>query len=758
MIAKLLKWRVHQMTLQMAHHLVCENGQYRSTGNDPQFILHSSQRQLPRRWVVISYKAENQALDLEPILYIDEGHGFSEQCILLLPRGNGRIETIVRLPNEVKALRLDPPTLSGLFSLKDMQIVQISKLHALWRLAKNKLRQKPITLERLQHLKNHLLSAWHEQRWSGLRAYLVNLALTQEKPSSANYDTWINIYDTLTDVDQVKIKQRILGFKQRPLISVFMPLYKPHKKWLRLAIESVLAQIYQDWELCIAADDSATLTSIRQIIGHYQSRDARIKVIFIKTPTATTLNNLLEIATGQWVASFAQDHELPQHALYMIVEEINAHPQARLIYSDEDIINAQGVRCNPYFKSDWNPDLLLSQNFISHLSAYETALVRAINGFREEFEGVQDYDLTLRIIEKINPHQIRHIPHVLYHWRAIEGSTAGDVDANTYAYEAARKAIQEHLDRQQIDAYVTTAYGYNMNRVIYKLPKDLPKVSVIIPTKDKLELLRVVIEGVLEKTDYPNLELIIIDNQSTKQETLNYLNNLSTIPNVSIIAYDSPYNYAAINNLAVAQSTGDIILLVNNDIEVIAAGWLKEMVSHALRPEIGAVGALLYYNDDKIQHAGIVLCADVASHAHQFLNKGELGYHGKAHLLQNYSAVTAACMALRRTVFEEVGGFDEINLPIAYNDVDLCLRIQEKGYRILWTPYAELYHYESASLGPPTSPERLTQFLRESAYLKSRWRNFIAHDPFYSPNLTLNGGDFSLAFPPRVRKPWQAVQ
>ncbi len=756
MIAKFLKWRVHHMTLEMANHLVCENGQYRSTGNDPQFILHSSKHKLPRRWVVISYIAENQALDLEPILYIDDGHGFSEQSILLLPHGNGPIEAILRLPNNVKALRLDPPTLSGTFSLREMRIVEISKLHVLWRLAKNKLAQKPLTPERLKNLKNHLLSAWHEQGWYGLRGALLSVMVTQQQPSSVNYETWVNIYDTITDMDRERIKQRIAGFKQRPLISVLMPVYNPHEKWLRLAIDSVLSQIYTDWELCIA-DDASTDIHVRHTLEEYQLRDSRIKVTFRKTNghISAASNSALGLVTGQWIALLDHDDELPQHALYMISEEINTHPQARLIYSDEDRINEQGVRYNPYFKSDWNPDLFLSQNLISHLGAYETALVRELNGFREGFEGSQDYDLALRAVEKISAAQIRHIPHVLYHWRAIEGSAAGHVDAKVYAYDAARKAIQEYLDRQQTNAYITAAYHYNMNRVIYKLPKELPKVSVIIPTKDKVELLQIAVEGILEKTDYPNLEILIINNQSTQQETLAYLNNLSTLPNVRVIAYDLPYNYAAINNFAVAQSTGEVIAFVNNDIEVIASDWLKEMVSHALRTEIGAVGTMLYYKDNKIQHAGILLCADIALHAYQFLNKGDPGYQGKALLLQNYLAVTAACMVLRRTVFEEVGGFDEVNLPIAYNDVDLCLRIQEKGYRILWTPYAELYHHESATLGQPKTPQRLAQFLRESTYLKTRWRDFIVHDPFYSPNLILSSGNFALAFPPRVHKPWQ---
>ena len=759
MVSNFLRWHVHCITLEIANHIMCEDGNYRSTGNDPQFILHSSRRKLPRRWVIISYLAEGMDIDIEPVLYIDDGKGFSEQRTIFLPRGNGRIETIVRLPNYVKAIRFDPPSLTGIFSLRDMQIIQISKLHVLWRVAKDKLKQKPLTLERLRRLKEQALKIWREEGWYGLRRHAVNVALTKREASSLNYAAWISAYDALTDLDRDRIQRRIREFKHRPLISIIMPVYNTSEKWLRLAIESVLAQIYPEWELCIA-DDASSAPHVRCTLEEYQSKDSRIKIVFRKTNghISVASNSALGLATGQWIALLDHDDELSEHALYMAVEEINAYPQTRLIYSDEDRIDKQGVRYNPYFKSDWNPDLFLSHNMISHFGVYDISLVREINGFRKGLEGSQDYDLALRIVEKITANQIRHIPHVLYHWRAIEGSAADRTDAKIYAYEAARIAVQDHLDRQCISAFVTAAYGYNMNRVIYNLPKNLPKVSVIIPTKDKLELLRVAVQSILGKTDYPNLELIIVDNQSEQQETLAYLNKLEILSNVRVIRYDFPYSYSAINNIAVAQATGEVIALVNNDIEVISPSWLKEMVSHALRPKIGAVGALLYYTNDTIQHAGILLCSDVALHAYQFLNRGNPGYHGKANLLQNYSAVTAACMVLRRAIFNEIGGFDEENLPVTYNDVDLCLRIQERGYRILWTPYAELYHYESATLGHPKSPERLEQFMKEATYFKTRWSKMIDHDPFYSPNLTLNGSTFSVAFPPRLRKPWQIDQ
>ncbi len=493
--------RVHYITLEIANHIIHEeDGKYRSTGNDPQFILRSSRRKLPCRWVIISYLAEGQDITMEPVLYIDDGSGFSEQRTILLPRGNGRIETMLRLPDHVQAVRLDPPSLTGIFSLRDMKILEINKFSALWRLVNDKLIHEPLTLQRLQDLKGKVLKIWKKNGLRGLKSYIATLVLTLQKSSSSSYEDWVNAYDTITDLDRNRIRERIEELKHRPLISIIMPVYNTNEKWLRLAIDSVLAQLYLEWELCIA-DDASTAPHVRRILEEYQSKDPRIKVVFRKNNghISAASNSALELATGEWIALLDHDDELPEYALYMVSEEINTYPQVRIIYSDEDRIDEQGVRYSPYFKSNWNPDLFLSQNVISHLGVYHASLVREASGFRKGFEGSQDYDLALRIVERIMANQIRHIPHVLYHWRAVEGSVADRVDAKSYAYEAARTALQQHLDRQKISAYVTTAHSYSMHRVIYKLPEHLPKVSIIIPTKDRLDLLRIAVQGILEK-------------------------------------------------------------------------------------------------------------------------------------------------------------------------------------------------------------------------------------------------------------------
>jgi GT2 family glycosyltransferase len=573
--------------------------------------------------------------------------------------------------------------------------------------------------------------------------------------STDEYGKWIDEYDTLTDLDRQAIRTRIETFKYQPLMSVIMPVYNVDEKWLRAAIESVRRQLYSNWELCIA-DDASPAPHVRPVLEEYGATDSRIKVVFRQQNghISAASNSALERTTGEFTVLLDHDDEIPEHALYMVAEEINAHPETDLIYSDEDKIGEQGERCGPHFKPEYSPDLLYSYNMISHLGVYRTSIIKKIGGFREGYEGSQDYDLALRVIEQIPASHIRHIPHVLYHWRAIPGSVAMDPYQKEYAHEAARKAIRSHLKRMEIPAFVTQGHSF-FHRVTYPVPTPAPLVSFIIGTRDRVDLLRPAVGGVLEQTYYQPVELIIVNNQSNDPATLAYLREIEKDARVKIINYDAPFNYAAINNLGVKQSKGEIVCLINNDIKVISPDWLREMVSHALRPEIGAVGAKLYYPNNKVQHAGIILgVSGIAEHAHRRFSRETVGYVSRTHVSQNFSAVTGACMVLRRQVFDEVNGLDEVNLPVAFNDIDFCLRIQARGYRILWTPYAELYHLESATRGFGDIQRISRRFRNEISYMNAKWGHVIANDPYYSPNLTVKGGDFSLAFPPRASKPW----
>lgn len=568
--------------------------------------------------------------------------------------------------------------------------------------------------------------------------------------SNKDYQAWIDLYDVRSDADRANMRVHQANFVHKPLISVLMPTYNPKPAWLIEAIESVRKQIYTHWELCIA-DDASTDPAVRPILEGYASQDARIKVVFRPQNghISSASNSALALVTGGWVALLDHDDLLPEHALFWVAHRINEHPDVRLIYSDEEKTDATGQRSDPYFKCDWNPDLFYSHNMFSHLGVYETALMRQVGGFREGFEGAQDYDLALRCIEQVQPEQIFHIPRVLYSWRVHADSTALSADSKPYAMLAGERAIQEHFDRTHVVAEVAfIGYGY---QVKYKLPAVLPLVSIIIPTRNGLVLLKQCIDSIFAKTTYTNFEILIVDNGSDDPGVLAYFSELAQNPRIRVIRDDRPFNYSSLNNAAVAQASGEIVALLNNDIEVISPEWLSEMVSHALRPGVGAVGAKLWYPNDTLQHGGVTLgVGGVAAHAHRLMGKGHNGYFGRAALTQGLSAVTAACLVIRKSTYQQVGGLNETDLAVAFNDVDFCLRVREAGYRNIWTPLAELYHHESATRGSDETPEKQRRFNSEVQYMLQRWGDLLQNDPAYSPNLTLGGDDFSFAWPCRV--------
>jgi glycosyltransferase involved in cell wall biosynthesis len=570
-----------------------------------------------------------------------------------------------------------------------------------------------------------------------------------------DYTEWVRQFDTLTELDRVNMRATQADFVSQPILSVLMPTYNPRPEWLIEAIESVRSQIYTHWELCIA-DDASSDPAIRTILERYASQDSRIKIIIRPKNGHISLasNSALELATGQWVALLDHDDTLSEHALFWVAHCINVHPDARMIYSDEDKTDKTGNRLDPYFKSDWNPDLFYSHNLFCHLGVYEVALVRQVGGFRQGFEGAQDYDLALRCIEQVQSSQIHHIPRVLYQWRVHAESTALSADTKPYAMIAGERAINEHFARTGVKGSAKlTGHGY---QVSYELPTILPLVSIIIPTRNGLNLLKQCIDSLLAKTTYPNFEILIIDNGSDDTATLSYLIDLAASPkngkNISIIRDDSPFNYSQLNNRAVAQAKGEVVALLNNDIEVITPNWLSEMVSHALRAGVGAVGAKLWYPDDTLQHGGVVLgIGGVAAHVFPKFTRDSLGYFNRAVLIQNYSAVTAACLVVRKSIYLQVGGLNETDLAVAFNDVDFCIRIREAGYRNIWTPVAELYHHESATRGYEDTVEKQARFMAEVNYMKKTWGELLNNDPAYSLNLSLTACDYSYAWPPRMQ-------
>jgi len=571
--------------------------------------------------------------------------------------------------------------------------------------------------------------------------------------NQVQYKAWAEKYVSISDEERVTIKQKIKQLSVKPLISIIMPVYNTPDNWLVNAIDSVRNQLYGNWELCIA-DDASTDGHVKERLDEYMSKDLRIKVVLRPENGHISLasNSALEIATGEYVALMDHDDELTEDALYFMVHEINQHPEAAFFYSDEDKIDETGNLSTPYFKPDWNPDLFLSHNYICHLAVIRRSLIKQLSGFRIGLEGAQDWDLFLRLSEHVSSSQIRHVPRILYHWRMIPGSTSLGIEGKSYAVNAGEKALEDAIRRRKLKASVFFSPQMNVFRVEHHLIQE-PKVSLIILTRDKVDLLRKCVESIISKTSYQNYEIIIVDNGSVKEETITYLKQLSEAdPRVLVYRDDGEFNFPALNNRGVEKATGEMIGLINNDIAVISPEWLKEMVSHAVRQEVGAVGARLLYPDNTIQHAGVITgIQGVAGHAFKGLKKSNPGRNGRAMLIQNYSAVTAACILFRRKVYDEVGGMDDKNLAIAFNDIDFCLRIREKGYLIVYSPYAELYHYESASRGYEDTPEKQERFAKEIDYMKEQWGETLQNDPYYNPNLTLEKEDFSLACPPRVK-------
>jgi GT2 family glycosyltransferase len=554
-----------------------------------------------------------------------------------------------------------------------------------------------------------------------------------ERSRQELYENWARRCEELRYKPE-RAAEDIEHFNYSPTVSIIMPVYNPSKEHLSRALDSVLSQFYPLWELCIC-DDASTAPEVRNVIEDYVAAHARIGVAFSKETggIAAASNRALQRATGEFIGFLDPDDELTPDALYEVVKLLQ-EVEADLIYSDEDKLDKQGTRCDPFLKPAWSPDLLLSSNYMGHFEVCRRSMIDQVGGFREGFDGSEDYDLVLRLTEASD--RIVHIPKILYHRRMVSGKAAVNSASKPFADHSAKNALTEALHRRGIKGEVTR----QITPGVYRVRRELAypgKVTIIIPTRDRLKLLQKCISSIDSKTEYNNYEIVIVDNASQEAATLEYL---AHTPH-KVIHDAGPFNYSLLNNRAAKEADGEYLVLLNNDVEVISGEWLSAMIEHAQRPEVGAVGAKLLYPDNRIQHAGVVLgLGAVADHSHRFVDGyRDSGYSGFPNLIRNYSAVTAACLMMRRTLFEEVGGLDEKNLPVAFSDVDLCLRLRRLGYLVVYTPYALLYHIESASRGDTTDPN-------EIAYMWTTWRDELLSDPYYHPNLTLNASDFSIDF------------
>ena len=566
----------------------------------------------------------------------------------------------------------------------------------------------------------------------------------QATPPAALYERWIE-HNQPKPEDFKRMTEIMAVFRERPLISIVMPVYNTPETYLREAIDSVIGQIYPDWELCIA-DDASTEPHVRRLLEKYAKQDPRIKLAFRKENghISRCSNSAIELATGEYIALLDHDDLLPAEALYEVVFLINQHPDADMIYTDEDKLTEEGQRRDPFFKPDWCPDSFLSRMYTCHFGVYRRSIIREIGGFRVGFEGSQDYDLVLRFTEKTD--KIYHVPKILYHWRVHPESTAAKIEAKPYAVIAGEKALVEALERRQTPGQVIAVPkmpGFFTVRYEIQSPK---LVSIIIPTRDLGYLVNQCLESVFAKTTYPNFEVILIDNGSTEDYTKKVINDwLNKEPErFRCYSLGIPFNYSKLNNYGVEKAKGEYLLFLNNDTEVVAPDWLEGMVEQAQRPSIGAVGATLLYADDTIQHSGVVMgMGGMAGHGHRFASGQAPGYFGQLITVNNYTAVTGACLMCRREVFEAVDGFNE-HLAVAFNDIDLCLRIVTHGYRNIIPPHVVLYHYESKSRGLDDTPDKRSRFFAENAYMMKHWKSWIEHDPCYNPNLSLRYPDFSV--------------
>lgn len=563
-----------------------------------------------------------------------------------------------------------------------------------------------------------------------------------------DYAEWVRRYDCPDEAQRARLQADVECMTDAARISIVLVVSDAVSDWLRETIESIRGQLYGNWDLSIVNSGTITAATAEMLVNSAAS-DTRIRsdIRTVARSRVAALNAAVAMGQGEWVVLVEQHDLLSPEALYRLIEATRDVPDAALIYADQDTYETDLGRSQPYFKPAWNPDLFLSTDIIGPMGAYRAELLQEVGGFRDGSEGAESYDLSLRCVGILQARQIIHIPRILYHQRAAK--LPDDVFSSRKSM-AMTAALDAHFQRLGILARSEPIDG-RTQRVRYCLPLDRPMVSLIIPTRNGLVLLRQCVDSILKTTRYENYEIIIVDNNSDDPAVLDYFSLIENGDTIRILKDARPFNYSALNNHAVAEARGDYIGLINNDIEVISPGWLEEMLSLAAQPGVGAVGARLWYPDDTLQHGGVIIgLAGVAGHAHKDLPREETGYFGRAAMTQTLSAVTAACLIVRKSVYQEVNGLDEDNLAVAFNDVDFCLRLCAAGYRNIWTPYAELYHHESATRGTDHTVEKRARFLREVHYMKTRWATDSVADFAYSPNLTLRHEDFSLAWPPRI--------
>ena len=569
------------------------------------------------------------------------------------------------------------------------------------------------------------------------------------EPEEVPYGPW---YEAYVPDEAALEKQRHHHFEYSPLISVAVPAYRTPEKFLAQMIDSLLAQTYGNWELCIA-NGSPEDGAMKKVLEEYTKKDSRIRVSELteNKGIAGNTNAALEMARGEFVGLLDHDDLLAPNALYEIVRALDEDRTLDAVYTDEDKVTTElDEHFQPHLKPDFNLDLLRSNNYICHFFVVRRSIVQKVGGFCQEFDGAQDHDFIFRCIETAE--KVGHIPEILYHWRTHKASTADNPASKMYAFDAGKRAIEAHLKRTGTEGIVSHTPDLGFFRVKYPV-QGQPLVSVIIPNKDEKETLKACIDSIREKTEYPNYEIIIVENNSTTDEIFQYYKELSQDPRIRLLRWKKEFNYSAINNYGVRHANGEYLLFLNNDVTVITPGWIKELLGVCQRPEVGAAGVKLIYPDNTIQHAGCVIgLGGIAGHMFVDMPANRTGYLHKASILQDMSAVTAACMMMKRTAFEEAGGFTE-KLSVAFNDVDLCLKVRKNHKLIVYDPYVQLYHMESKTRGAEDNKEKVRRFQEEIEYMRCQWLDILKKgDPYYNKNLSLTKWNYSLRPLPGMTK------
>ena len=724
-------------------------GTWTSTGDDPQFLIEFPKRSLIASWYMISFDIDSSNVCDEAKLYINTGAGIDESDAIKIPyQSRKSAKRLVKIPRHAKSLRFDPQSCAGEFQVREFSATPVSFSFAEKRMLTKLMNRLPsednYTLESAKSgLQRRARSVGQSYQQVLEQSYSALFSASQRNQS---YGEWIAKYEA-TSFPSAAATDQLNAMPNPVKVAVIMPTYNSDLRLLDAAIQSVVDQSYDHWQLCIS-DGGSDSEGVVDAINRWVKSDKRITATFQTEATAIAENTncAIKLADSDYCVFLDHDDLLACHALFEVAKCAADNRDLKLIYSDEDKLNGIGQRLDPHFKPDWNPDLLLSQNYICHLVAIECGVLEKTGGCRAGFEGAQDHDLLLRVMREVSPEQVRHIPKILYHWRMADGSTAAAASAKSYSTDSGVAAVQDYLRSTGEGATAESGKYPNTYRVRWPVTAEAPLVSIIIPTRDRLGILSQCVSSVLERTSYPNYEIIVVDNESAEQETLDYFDEIRRHPDIRVISYRGAFNFSAINNFTVEQAHGSVITMMNNDIEVINNDWLNEMVAHAIRPSVGCVGAKLLYKNNMVQHAGVILgIGGVAGHAHKYFDAESAGYFSRLHLTQNMSAVTAACLTVEKQTYLDAGGLNESDLKVAFNDVDFCLRVGALGLRNVWSPYALLYHHESVSRGHENTSEKKTRFNNEAVYMQQRWGRQLQEDPAYNRNLTLVHEDFSLA-------------